>query len=1685
MANNANAGKKKHRRLKKSVRKTLGALFLISALVVAAIPVDGLQAATTADGYEDTTSVSISEPVFYPSTNTYKIPKVVDTATIYSYPLEGKGITFRFAYVTVNGTEGNRDEPRYAIILGYEQTGNLDGGILEIPETMEAYKKYSMQGSNTGNVAVNLDNEFLYYMRTENKLDANNQPIQARDPISGELLWRDPTTQKNPIYETEDIYRPCYYSTRAQWAKESEKFYVVDTYVDDVPATYKLSTADRIAAAQVTYIGNQYLKSDDDTQEWKVAGEVTEPSKGVFYGATNITTLVLPNSITGIGKYAFANNGFATVRFGNGLRCLGDYAFYGCGSMTAVEFDVSCGVETIGAYCFAGCGALPEINLPGNVQALGDGAFSECTSLQKINMVYPDHKNDKGENAPLYGRLNQLGRSVFRNCASLKGIEFPNSFTGAVDVSQFEGCSNLEYIRSGFDDTMPTGSGSSTFTLKEGDYTKFGWKDFEDQIKNEDETDTKFYLWGPKGGALHKFATATKTNKDNNKIPIAFKFYDTDLEPHMHVYEKVVSELDADGNPINKEENQTVYWVNEQNELVRCRIGQSISNLILPESIGPKNINAIGSGTFENKCNLKMVTIPASVRTIAQNAFKGCHNLEAVIFTNAESIKAGGIGTGAFDTQGFSASHMTNCSDRNLKEHELMFVGTISNSSEPFLYAMRKPSEIGLGSVNRTYITYYSGFPTHLAVRYNEATDSNELFDYPTLSDLLNGKYTAANKYVYMTSVNETETSTAASGYAQTGSIEGLTPYQRSIINAVLHLELPEGIETIAMVKKSSGKLVEDVPGGVKVAEDSTIDLGTEDSEVVGLFSYKENTAAGQDLTDSERAETKGMRKTLVARDVRSIVPGAFRDCTALQSTTFGGALQGIGHYAFADCDNLESVSVPESVSALGRIPFTGCDKLANVNFNGSENYTCRESIIYKSDSNGNWTGLVEYLKGRRIPSLSSDELAGIAEISPEAFRGTGVTSADFSETTIKDVPEYAFKETPELYSVTLPIDCMTISKGSFMDSKIAELKIPGTVGYIDQAVFTDPNGGDDIQDGIYQSLTDLSKLVVFCPDGSLAASVVDKLGIAHKDRPDPVWCTVYFNDWDGTSLGVTKVLKGEKVEPENVPQVSERDGYIHVGWNPSIECVTEVNYPVTAQYEPIKPCVVLFKDWDDREIKKVEVALGGSVEAPVDPVREGYKFMGWSCVWPGAEGTLENVTQDMTFQALYEVSWPTVRFMDDDWVTVISEQKVEIGKDAIKPKDPEKPGYKFLGWYPDPVNITKDLDTYAKYERLDSTSYQHIVRFIDWDDTVLYIQKVNDGEDAILPQSPSREGYIFTGWRPLPQKVTKDMDSLAQYEKSGAGGTSGDGSSTQDPNGNNGGDGQNSKLYTLTVQNGSGSGSYVAGSQPIIIANDPSATQEFAYWTIDPENTAIASKVLSATVVTMPEGNVTVTAHYRAKSSNGVTGTGNSTNNYRPNGSNVSNGGTTVVIDKNGLSNTGVVSATVNGSSDNFVIRISESSAATEAALKALLAEFGNVENLKYFPMDISLYDSTGTRKITDTTGLSVSITLPLPDSLKVYAGNNRVASVVNNRLQGLTARFTTINKVPCVTFTAEHFSPYVIYVNTTNLGEGSASDNTPKTGDGIHPKWFLSIGLACLSLVMFMKKDTKKKQKVAVRAK
>lgn len=185
--------------------------------------------------------------------------------------------------------------------------------------------------------------------------------------------------------------------------------------------------------------------------------------------------------------------------------------------------------------------------------------------------------------------------------------------------------------------------------------------------------------------------------------------------------------------------------------------------------------------------------------------------------------------------------------------------------------------------------------------------------------------------------------------------------------------------------------------------------------------------------------------------------------------------------------------------------------------------------------------------------------------------------------------------------------------------------------------------------------------------------------------------------------------------------------------------------------------------------------------------------------------------------------------------------------------------------------------------------------------------------------------------------------------------------------------------------------------------------------------------------------------------------------------------GNASVISTTGGISDTGKISATVNGSSDNYIIKITQTQEADEMGLQALHNEYGeDISPIRYLCFDISLYDSTGTNKISPVPeGLSVTLTMPIPDDLAIYGGNAKICCTSGGVMEKMQPRFTVIDGVPCMTYTCTHFSPYMVWVDTNNLTAAGIADATPKTADGIHPKWFLCLGLAAIAIVMFLKKD------------
>lgn len=110
-----------------------------------------------------------------------------------------------------------------------------------------------------------------------------------------------------------------------------------------------------------------------------------------------------------------------------------------------------------------------------------------------------------------------------------------------------------------------------------------------------------------------------------------------------------------------------------------------------------------------------------------------------------------------------------------------------------------------------------------------------------------------------------------------------------------------------------------------------------------------------------------------------------------------------------------------------------------------------------------------------------------------------------------------------------------------------------------------------------------------------------------------------------------------------------------------------------------------------------------------------------------------------------------TVKF-DSNGGSKIEDQIIVDGNNAIKPKDPIKEGYIFDGWYMDSefketfdfkMGITKNVTLYAKW----TNKITYTVTFDSNGGNKIQEQIIEDGNCAIIPDNPIRNGYIFDGW--------------------------------------------------------------------------------------------------------------------------------------------------------------------------------------------------------------------------------------------------------------------------------------------------------------------------------------------------
>ena len=96
-------------------------------------------------------------------------------------------------------------------------------------------------------------------------------------------------------------------------------------------------------------------------------------------------TVIIPDSVTSIGNYAFDNRHEVTsINIPDSVTEIGHNAFYNCDGLTSIT--IGSGVTSIGDEAFLECAGLMSVTIPDSVTEIGYKAFSSCNALKEVHI---------------------------------------------------------------------------------------------------------------------------------------------------------------------------------------------------------------------------------------------------------------------------------------------------------------------------------------------------------------------------------------------------------------------------------------------------------------------------------------------------------------------------------------------------------------------------------------------------------------------------------------------------------------------------------------------------------------------------------------------------------------------------------------------------------------------------------------------------------------------------------------------------------------------------------------------------------------------------------------------------------------------------------------------------------------------------------------------------------------------------------------------------------------------------------------------------------------------------------------------------------------------------------------------------------------------------------------------------
>jgi len=280
--------------------------------------------------------------------------------------------------------------------------------------------------------------------------------------------------------------------------------------------------------------------------------------------------------------------------------------------------------------------------------------------------------------------------------------------------------------------------------------------------------------------------------------------------------------------------------------------------------------------------------------------------------------------------------------------------------------------------------------------------------------------------------------------------------------------------------------------------------------------------------------------------------------------------------------------------------------------------------------------------------------------------------------------------------------------------------------------------------------------------------------------------------------------------------------------------------------------------------------------------------------------------------------------------------------------------------------------------------------------------------------------------------------------------------------------------LYQVTVNNGSGEGTYAEGATVTITANVAPSGKVFDEWTVVSGTVTLASTTNATTSFTMPAGAVEVTATYKDASVDPTPTPSTGTVSKDP--TVIEAGAPTITMNntaddlKNKVLTSDELARVAAGESAVIYLDVKNMDSSITDSEKQLIAAQLGTDTLGIY-LDISLYKKVGSSeavKVTNPNG-KVSVSIQIPAGLintdtsktrtykivRIYDG---VASVIEGTYDSATQMFT---------FETDKFSTYALIYsdssNSSNSGDDTtpAKDKVPKTGDSTLVVWLFVVAM------------------------